>query len=134
MQMVRYHNLPNLEFPEYQINFVLHTFLTIIKDPNQQNMELCINTILTLNPLTWKIWCAPNNTSRWQMGFNSAFKGFKFVAIFQFRLKSSNVKERRRQKCYVLITFPNLFHFSIELFTIPTTRYIRGRKWYFCQD
>ena len=30
---------------------------------------------LTLNPLTWKIWWAPNNFSRWQMGFNSAFKG-----------------------------------------------------------
>jgi len=32
---------------------------------------------LTLNPLTWKIWWAPNNASRWQMGFNSAFKGLK---------------------------------------------------------
>jgi hypothetical protein len=30
---------------------------------------------LTLNPLTWKIWWAPNNASRWKMGFNSAFKG-----------------------------------------------------------
>jgi len=30
---------------------------------------------LTLNPLTWKIWWVPNNDSRWQMGFNSAFKG-----------------------------------------------------------
>jgi len=30
---------------------------------------------LTLNPLTWKIEWAPNNASRWQMGFNSAFKG-----------------------------------------------------------
>ena len=30
---------------------------------------------LTLNPLTWKIWWAPNNASRWQMGFNSACKG-----------------------------------------------------------
>ena len=30
---------------------------------------------LTLNPLTWKIWWAPNNASRWQMGFNSAFEG-----------------------------------------------------------
>jgi len=28
--------------------------------------------------LTWKIWWAPNNASRWQMGFNSAFKGLKF--------------------------------------------------------
>ena len=30
---------------------------------------------LTFNPLTWKIWRAPNNSSKWQMGFNSAFKG-----------------------------------------------------------
>jgi len=29
---------------------------------------------LTLSPLTWRIWWAPNNASRWQMGFNSAFK------------------------------------------------------------
>ena len=30
---------------------------------------------LTLNTLTWRIWWVPNNASRWQMGFNSAFKG-----------------------------------------------------------
>jgi len=30
--------------------------------------------VLTLNPLTWKIWWAPNNANRWQMGFNLAFK------------------------------------------------------------
>jgi len=36
---------------------------------------ICRNSFshLTLNPLTWKIWWAPNNASRWQMGFNSAF-------------------------------------------------------------
>jgi len=33
------------------------------------------NSILTLNLLTWRIWWAPNNASRWQMGFNLAFKG-----------------------------------------------------------
>ena len=33
--------------------------------------------ILTLNPLTWKIWRAPSNASRWQMRFNSEFKGLK---------------------------------------------------------
>jgi hypothetical protein len=32
---------------------------------------------LTLNPLMWKIWWAPNNASRRQMGFNPAFKGLK---------------------------------------------------------
>jgi len=30
--------------------------------------------LLTLILLTWRIWWAPNNASRWQMGFNSAFK------------------------------------------------------------
>jgi len=25
----------------------------------------------------WRIWWAPNNASRWQMGFNLAFKGLK---------------------------------------------------------
>jgi len=29
---------------------------------------------LTLIPLTWKIWWAPNDASKWQTGFNSAFK------------------------------------------------------------
>jgi hypothetical protein len=30
---------------------------------------------LTLILLMWKIWRAPNNASKWQMGFNLAFKG-----------------------------------------------------------
>jgi len=30
---------------------------------------------LTLNLLTWRIWWAPNNASKFQMGFNSTFKG-----------------------------------------------------------
>jgi len=33
---------------------------------------------LTLILLTWKIWWAPNNANKWQMGFNSAFKGLRF--------------------------------------------------------
>jgi len=32
---------------------------------------------LTLTLLTWRIWWAPNNASKWQMGFNSAFKGLR---------------------------------------------------------
>jgi len=31
--------------------------------------------ILTLILLTWRIWWAPNNASKWQMGFNLVFKG-----------------------------------------------------------
>jgi hypothetical protein len=30
--------------------------------------------LLTLILLTWRIWWAPKNVSKWQMGFNSAFK------------------------------------------------------------
>jgi len=32
-------------------------------------------TCLTLILLTWRIWWAPNIASRWEMGFNLAFKG-----------------------------------------------------------
>jgi len=32
------------------------------------------NVYLTLILLRWRIWRVPNNASRWQMGFNSAFK------------------------------------------------------------
>ena len=33
---------------------------------------------LTLILLTWRNWCA-NNASKWQMGFNSAFKVLKLL-------------------------------------------------------
>ena len=36
-----------------------------------------INIPLTLYLLTWRIWWAPNNASKGQMGFNSAFKGLR---------------------------------------------------------
>ena len=32
---------------------------------------------LTLILLKWRIWWDPNNVRKWQMGFNSAFKGLK---------------------------------------------------------
>jgi hypothetical protein len=33
---------------------------------------------LTLILLMCRIWCAPNNASKWVTGFNSAFKGLKY--------------------------------------------------------
>jgi len=39
--------------------------------------------ILTLTLLTLRIWWAPNNASRWQMGFNSAFKGLMKLEFSQ---------------------------------------------------
>ena len=34
---------------------------------------------LTLILLTWTIWRAPTNASKWRMGFNSAFKGLRII-------------------------------------------------------
>ena len=42
--------------------------------------------ILTLILLTWRIWWSSNNTSRWQMGFNSVFKGLICCKIFAYFL------------------------------------------------
>ena len=40
-----------------------------------------IHVTLTLNPLMWKIWWASSNPSRWQMGFNLAFKVWNLHVI-----------------------------------------------------
>jgi hypothetical protein len=47
--------------------------------------------VLTLNLLTWRIWWAPNNASKWQMGFNSTFK----------ELTSSNKPGTLWTRCWV---------------------------------
>jgi hypothetical protein len=33
-------------------------------------LSACLLRLLTLILLTWRIWRAPNNASKWQMGFN----------------------------------------------------------------
>ena len=46
--------------------------------------------LLTLILLTWTIWRAPTNASKWRMGFNSAFKGLKptgYVMHQQFNIQ-----------------------------------------------
>ena len=40
-----------------------------------QRIEINDRPILTLNLLTTTIVAPPSNASKWQMGFNSAFKG-----------------------------------------------------------
>jgi hypothetical protein len=34
---------------------------------------------LTLILLKWRIWWSPNNVSKWQVGFNSTFKGLSNI-------------------------------------------------------
>jgi len=42
---------------------------------------VCSRITLTLILLTWRIWWAPNNASKWQIGINSAFKGLIWMLI-----------------------------------------------------
>ena len=40
---------------------------------------MAADTLLTLTLLTWTIWRAPTNVSKWRMGYNSAFKGLNLL-------------------------------------------------------
>jgi hypothetical protein len=52
---------------------------------------------LTLILLMWRIWWAPNKASRWQMGFNSVFKGLKHVWWLAW-MKGSDIRGQIMQK------------------------------------
>ena len=38
---------------------------------------------LTLTLVMWRIWWAPTNAGKWQMGFNSAFKGLSLCLYYE---------------------------------------------------
>ena len=48
---------------------------------------------LTLILLTWRKWWTPNNASKWQMGFNSAFKGLSVVNCFMVCMTAIQTKK-----------------------------------------
>jgi len=59
-----------------QKNGLLENSQELYRESNlQPPVSWLLVPILTLILLTWRIWWAPNNASRWQMGFNSPFKG-----------------------------------------------------------
>jgi len=61
-----------------------------------QNQKILM---LTLTLLMWRIWWTPNNASRWQMGFNSAFKGLRsYKCASQW---SSSAGHRADQKAHL---------------------------------
>ena len=54
--------------------------------------------IFSFKLLTWKIWWAPNNASKWKMGFNSAFKGVNDPMVsgnYRFRRTADQTKRHR---------------------------------------
>ena len=56
---------------------------------------------LTLILLTWIIWWAPNNANKWQMWFNSAFRGLKSVT------------------CSIMLSFITIFTHCMYFPTLP---------------
>jgi len=51
--------------------------------------EVIISCFLILILLTWRIWWAPNNASKWQMGFNSAFQKLNVFLFSMSVIKTS---------------------------------------------
>jgi hypothetical protein len=56
-----------------------------LKDYDTFIFRAKISWRLTLILLTWRIWWAPNNASKWQIGFNSAFKGLTHYSPLNVR-------------------------------------------------
>jgi hypothetical protein len=68
-----------LVYNKHLLGFAILRYLMIEVKPLP---KLCVNELsvlhicaLTLNLLTTTIVAPPSNASKWQMGFNSAFKG-----------------------------------------------------------
>ena len=70
------------------------------------------NCALTLNLLTTTIVAPPSNASKWQMGFNSAFKGLKLVDEIILKGKTSLAIKPSPGGSYALhFFFFNIFKF-----------------------
>ena len=67
-------------------------------------------TCLTLNLLTWTKWWAPASDSKWQMGFNSAFKG---LITLNYHFSESYVNAVMKVKGR---RYPRLCVFAFECF------------------
>jgi hypothetical protein len=70
--------------------------------------DLLNNLNLTLIPKTWRIWWA-NNACKWQMGFNSAFKGlFWYMKFSMRRIKKKIPSFCRETKIFAVRIFTKI--------------------------
>ena len=58
---------------------------------------------LTLNLLTTTIVAPPSNASKWQMGFNSAFKGLKLNFVTASTTATISSVKKKKQAIYIYI-------------------------------
>jgi hypothetical protein len=100
------------------------------------NAQLTISFHLNLILLTWRIWWAPNNASKWQMGFYLAFKELILAAFsVEFRYVSrapSKFTVRTRQHIhYSNVMSAAVLHTSSISFILYSTSlcYVTMQKW-----
>ena len=70
------------------ISTIMYKFLLHWKFFCSVNNGVCLLYKLILILLTWRIWWAPKNASRWQTGFNSSFKGLNAPENFKILPRS----------------------------------------------
>jgi hypothetical protein len=90
---------------------------------------------LTLILLPWRIWWAPNNASKWKMGYNSTFKGLRGCLsnlssepYVSRRLKFATTKKKKKLYIYIYISayesngtlfhLTTLIHYSLRPFSV----------------
>jgi len=85
----------------YTVNILLPKYLGL-RRPSPRKLGMTRSELrfrgltLTLILLTWRIWWAPNNASKWQMGFNVAFKGLIWRATLRNISLSVSANNLRR--------------------------------------
>jgi len=75
---------PHLYYLSEQ-NFIWPAPITLQFMPLHRRKFARFGRQLTLILLTWRIWWVSINASKWQMGFNLAFKGLKATLSFNFK-------------------------------------------------
>jgi hypothetical protein len=85
----------------YMARFHASVFLDeVLSEINQGNLSASLTLIL----LTWRIWWARYNASKWQMGFNLAFKGLIQCRIFVLQMQKVYTASRKcRISCFEVV-------------------------------
>ena len=59
--------------------------------------------LLTLTRVTWRIWWAPTNASKWQMGFNLAFKGL--IKLIKNKSRHNFINNLSSATCFTFVSY-----------------------------
>jgi hypothetical protein len=83
--------------------------------------------LLTLILPTWRIWRARNNASKWQMGFNSAFKDPQSLIFYYYNSS--------QQEHTLLLALQHYYITFIQLLVLPVGGLVRtetctSRSWW----